>query len=94
MQHDPPVHLAGKSTAYDYLKSAPDSAWAWEFARRNALVRAALATRPPAERADDLQIVRVAPGAEASPIQWASSVDDDAVGDCVALPTLRRLRRG
>ena len=83
MQHEPPAHLAGKSTAYDYLKSAPDSAWAWEFARRNALVRAALATRPPAERADDLQIVRAAPGAEASPIQWVSSVDDNAASATV-----------
>jgi hypothetical protein len=83
MQHDPPAHLAGKSAAYDYLKSASDSAWAWEFARRNALVQAALAATPPAEQTDHLQIVRAAPEAETSAIRWASSVNDDAAAATV-----------
>ena len=53
MQNDPPAHLVGKSTAYDYLKSAPDSAWAWEFARRNALLRAVLTEPARVEEVDD-----------------------------------------
>ena len=79
MQNDPPAHLAGKSTAYDYLQSAPDCVWAWEFARRNALIRAAVAASPPAQTsADDVQIVRGSAGANPSPILWASSPDDNA----------------
>ena len=53
MQHDPPAHLAGKSTAYDYLKSAPDSAWAGNSRAATRWCSAALAARPPAERADE-----------------------------------------
>jgi hypothetical protein len=84
MENDPPAHLAGKSTAYDYLKSAPDSAWAWEFARRNALIRAVLAA--PArltDAANRMQIVHGSPDTMASPIRWASSPDDNAASATV-----------
>jgi hypothetical protein len=84
MQNDAPAHLAGKSTAYDYLKSAPDSAWAWEFARRNALVQAVLAGAPGAEPSDDdVQIVREQAKASASAILWSSAADGTAAAATV-----------
>ncbi|MDE2184661.1 MAG: DUF2285 domain-containing protein [Alphaproteobacteria bacterium] len=84
MQNDPPPNLAGKSAAYDYLKSAPDSVWAWEFARRNALVRAALSTSPPAQMSsDEVQVVHGSSRACRSPVLWASSSDDNAANATV-----------
>lgn len=84
MQNHPPAHLAGKSTAYDYLKSAPDSAWAWEFARRNALIKDVLAAPVRVEEAaDGMRIVHNMLEAATSPIQWASSPDDSAANATV-----------
>ena len=87
MQNNPPAHLAGKSAAYDYLKTAPDSAWAWEFARRNPQLRRSMTDVPfrrdPA-RSDGVLIVRIPSSDVNAPIRWASSVDEDSAQATVA----------
>jgi hypothetical protein len=78
--HDEPT---SSFKTYEYLKSAPDIAWAWEFLRRNPKIDhewAGLKVAWKETQSDGLRVIHVGDDIAASdaPILWASPRDTDS----------------